>query len=117
MKYLTFDERKKIEKLLKINLSCGEISKALNRSKNLIVVEVRRSGGRDNYTAKKAQNDSEQRKIKKYENLSKKNKSEDTFLKKRIYCYQRLEALEMQIEILVDQIKKLEERLNEETNN
>lgn len=65
-KRLTFEEREKIEKLLKEGLSCSHISRIIGRGKNVVVAEVRRAGGRETYTAKKGQeraNESKRRQV------------------------------------------------------
>ncbi len=101
-KVLTLNERKKIEKLIKKGLSCGQIAKEINRSKNGIVVEVRR-GGKEKYNAISAQKEANERHkkhgIKKGITLRKK---QPVFQMK-----QRIESLEMQMELLYDKVKEL----------
>lgn len=46
---VTLEERLQIKHMLDQGLSCSEISRRIQRSKNLVVTEVRRNGGRDVY--------------------------------------------------------------------
>ena len=101
---LTLSERKIIESLIKKNFKCTEISRRINRGKNSVVVEVRRAGGYDNYNAKRAQKESEERWAARNKNLSEYNGSkvpEPNLLRTKI------QNLEFQIEILFEQIKEL----------
>ncbi len=99
-------ERKYIEKRLNAleAVSCGQISKELGRGKNTIIVEVRRNGGREKYSATAAQKNAYAMSKARYEKLSNRNKD-------AISPHTRLEIrisnLEMQIEILIDQVKEL----------
>lgn len=100
---LTYEERKRIEKGIKLGLSCGRIAVEIGRSKNGVVSEVRR-GGKHQYTAKEGQRICDEMRKKKYESLS--------LLKKKqqppLFDYkQRIENLEMQVEILHETIKEL----------
>ncbi len=61
--YLTFDERKSIESLLKDGLNGSKISQILGRDRSSINMDIRRNGGPENYTAAKAQEASELRKL------------------------------------------------------
>jgi len=100
---LSFKERKLIQKLINENLSLSEISRKLNRSKNCVVVEVRVNGGRSSYTADDAQNRSDLANFEKRNNLHKLNKNVP-----KVFLYkERIQNLEMQIEILIDKIKEL----------
>lgn len=54
-KLFTLEERKKIEKYVKLGCSCREISRYLNRSSTGIIQEVNKNGGVDNYNALNAQ--------------------------------------------------------------
>ena len=105
---LTFEERKLIEKHLKSGLSCTETAKRINRGKNTVVFEVRRAGGKI-YSAIEAQKRSDSTKDEKYRKLSLRNKGN------KVQCNmkQRIEILEMQIEILHETIKGL---LNDKKN-
>lgn len=101
-KAITFDERKKIERFIKMGKSCGETAKLIGRSKNGVVTEVRRGGGKF-YSAKAAQNIADTNHEAKYKRLSERNKGN----KVSFHMKQRIENLEMQVEILHDVIKEL----------
>ena len=101
-KSLCFEERALIEKFLKMGLTCSEIGRRLGRGKNTIVVEVRNKG-REGYTATKAQKQSDETRSLGYKKLSEINSG-----KKKTYFYkERIENLEMQVEILHETIKEL----------
>ncbi len=100
---LTLQERIIIEKYIKQGFSCTEISKIIFRGVNTVVSEVRRSGGRETYCAKDAQRLSEIRMENKYERLSERNKGRATVF----HIKQRIENLEMQLEILHETIKEI----------
>ncbi len=98
---LTYEERKLIEKyVIKLGVSCGETAKILGRGKNTIVVEVRRAGG-INYTAKAGQEYAEIMHEQRYNKLVERNSSYPITMK------QRIESLEMQVQILSETIKRL----------
>jgi len=65
MRKLGLEDRKKIEKLLNDGLSCAKIAKVIGFGKNAVVVDVRHCGGKENYTAEKAQEGSDERHKKK----------------------------------------------------
>ena len=102
-KPITFEERKEIQKLLSKGLSCSEISRYINRSKNGVVTEVRRGGGKDSYLAKKSQKEADLKNSIRCEKLKKINVGN----KIQYYMKQRIENLEMQVEILYDTIKEI----------
>lgn len=99
---LIYKERLQIWELLKSGHSCGDIAKVLFRGKNTVVFEVRRNGGKDAYDPIEAHNKAQQRKLDRYESL-KTNYEPDTHPMTRIK--NKIEALEMQVEILLDLIK------------
>lgn len=105
-KTLTFDERKKIEEGLSSGLSGSKIARSLGRSVNAISYDVRINGGRLSYTAAKAQESSVKRLLEKYQRVS----DTATTQKTQYYMKQRLENLEMQVEILHEAIKELMNR-------
>jgi IS30 family transposase len=100
---LTFSERKEIEKYNKKGWSCQEIAIHIGRSKNAVVTDIRRAGGALFYTAKGAQNIADATKAEKYRKLSERNKGNKITFKMK----ERIENLEMQVEILYDTIKEL----------
>ncbi len=104
-KAITFKERKQIEKHIKNGLSCGETARLIGRSKNGVVTEVRRGGGKF-YSAKTGQNLVDKNLEEKYRKLSERNKGNNVSFKMK----QRIENLEMQIEILHETIKELMNR-------
>lgn len=54
-KTLSLEEKLQIEKLLKDGLSCCKIARILGKGKNSIIVEVRRNGGKEEYTAERSE--------------------------------------------------------------
>lgn len=102
---LTFEERQLIEKYLKDGLSGIKISERINRSKNCINTELRKIG-REIYTAKEAQKKADECFLSKYEKLSQRNKGNQVTFKIK----QRIENLEMQVEILHDIVKEMIKR-------
>lgn len=102
-KALTFEERKEIEKYVKLGCSCNEIAINIGRSKNAVVVEVRRNG-KAAYSAKAGQKLADENTRKRNAHLIALN----TGVKEPIFKYkERIENLEMQIEILHDTLKEL----------
>lgn len=105
-KPITFEERKEIERLLKTGMSISTISQSIGRSKNVGVVEVRRSGGRENYTALEAQRLAGERKDRMM------RKATETCLKNLSNPYtnlfKRMEAIEMHMDIIMSIINKKE---------
>lgn len=101
-KAFTFEERKKIEWHIKRGKSCGETAQLIGRSKNGVVTEVRRGGGKE-YSAKTGQGIADKNMEEKYRKLSQRNKGNDVSFRMK----QRIENLEMQVEILHDAIKEL----------
>lgn len=107
----SFEERQEIERLLKQGLSCGEIARRIGRSKNGVVLDVRKCGGKEAYTAKKSikifyeRNEERKRKISEF-NMGRKNHPYQTLKEK-------IQNLEFQIEILHDTIKGI---LNDKEN-
>ncbi len=100
---LTFEERVLIEKYIKKGFSLSEISKVIGRGGTTIAFEVRRSGGRDNYCSSTAQSLSEERHRNKSRKLSILNEGEP-----KVFIFkQRIENLEMQVEILSETIKEM----------
>lgn len=101
---LTFEERQQIESLWKQGLSGCEISRRINRSSNCVSTEIRIHSVDGKYSAKQSQNQADIAKEKRYQELSERNK--------KIYTEpsnykQRIENLEMQIEILHDTIQEI----------
>ena len=56
LKRINLEERRLIEKLLKEGCSYKQISSHLNRSKSTISYEIKKGGGRENYSAEVANN-------------------------------------------------------------
>lgn len=109
-RYLSLEERKIIEKKIKEGLSLGKISHFMGRSPNGIIVEVRKNGGREEYKAIQAHENSKitenERKKKVCENLKKSTYNPFIYLK------QKIEILEMQLEIIIEQIKEIKKNGN-----
>ncbi len=102
-RYLSFEERKQIEKHLKKGFSYARIAELIGRSKTGVTLEARKGGGR-NYSAKVAQEVTEKINKQKYFQISEKLKGNVWGHNKMM---QRIENLEMQIEILYNAIKEL----------
>ncbi len=105
-KRLTLEERKQIQGLLKKNpsISAHSIAKLIGRSKNALVVELRRNG-RETYSALKAHKAAEAREAQRLE--SGRNTNKELIPKLNLGFKKRIENLEMQVEILVDTIKTM----------
>jgi IS30 family transposase len=101
-KFINLEERLEIEKYIKKGYSASEIGPIIGRSKNGVVTEVRRGGGR-NYNAIQAHLDFVKRMEERYEKLSEKNKKSS----KSYHWTSRIQNLEMQVEILYDTVKEL----------
>lgn len=101
-RYLTYEERKIIEALFKKGFSGSYIGKSIGRSKNAIIVELRRVGRAD-YTAEKGQRLAKNNNRSRIEKLKKVNIGKNKWFKIK----ERLSNLEMQVEILSEAIKKL----------
>lgn len=149
-KFITFEERQKIEELLKKNLSTRKIAKVLGRSKYCIGYELKRMGGLPNYNAISAQENAQSnlksrgQKLKKcwseeiekiimFEIANRKNLTDIAlelrinrstlmrWLKERNIDYakcvdrssyeQRISSLEMQVEIILEQLEKLNDKI------
>ncbi len=103
--HLKYEDRQKIEELVKDELlSLALIARKMNRAKNTITVEVRKNGGRYNYTADEAEKRSRTSRIRKREKLTVMNEK----FRKEYNLKCRVENLEMQIEILIDKLKTME---------
>lgn len=104
---LSFEERKKIENLLKHypSYSLSQISIRINRGKNTVICEVRKNGGRENYTAEKGQQKSYETHQRKIQRL----KTINAFTDPNRPIRDKIDALSMQIEILFDMVKELQQ--------
>lgn len=108
---LNLEERKAIEKLCPSDLSLTQIATTIGRSKNAVVSEVRRHGGRENYNALQAQNHAYEMEKQRRNVLSALNKEicrgaggvEGRLLK----IEESIDLLAMQLDILVETIDKL----------
>ncbi len=104
---LTFEERMLIENYISQGYSLTQISKKLSRGANTIVTEVRKNGGRDNYKPLEAhkRNELVLKTANEIRSIEQKNK-----VNPYVKISDRVDFLEMQIEILVDSIKQLREQ-------
>lgn len=109
LKSLTLHERIKIEQLLTKDVSLSYIARFLDRGKNTVVQEVRRNGGRFSYSAKKAQERADEVRAEGYLRLSQNNKAKQ--FKSKLAKIHDIENLQMQIDILVDEIKLLKQTM------
>jgi IS30 family transposase len=76
MKAFVLEERKLIQDGIKRNISLSEIAREINRSKNGVVSEVRKYGGREKYNAEKAHALALKIQVKKYDKISKDQKGQ-----------------------------------------
>ncbi len=104
--HMTLQERQEIEKHLRRGLGLFEIVKRIGRSESAIYKELKRNGGKKTYSAELAQNlaNSLQQEKNSRLCLARQNKNSD------IHTQQRIENLEMQVEILHETIKELMKR-------
>ena len=106
---LNYKDRKLIEQLINdegVYYSLGAIAEAIGRSKNGVITEVRRNGGRDVYNAQMAQKracDLKKLRVEKLQKAWKENPMPTPYAKMK----ERIENLELQIEILIDTIKDM----------
>jgi len=101
---INFEERKVIEELLQLDYSGSQIAYEINRHKNSINFEIRRNGGRKNYKAEIAQQRHNDIGMLKNSSLREKyDKGKHPISRMK----QKIENLEMQMEILTDSIKEL----------
>lgn len=111
-KDLTLEERKVIEKMLKLGHSCSAISKMLGRGKNTVVAEVRRNGGPDVYTAAKGEKYNANSKIRRKEKLIKAMKDNPNITSglwhKKLAS--EIGLMKVQIDILQETLTKLMEK-------
>jgi hypothetical protein len=100
---LSFFEREIIEARLKAGHSCSQISRELKRGKNTVVAEVRKNGGKDLYEARKAEAMQKEILQKGHEKTASTVRANPPIP----WMKQRIENLEMQIEILSETIKEI----------
>ena len=101
---LTLEERIFIQEHIKKGFSLSETARVMGRGKNTVVTEVRNNGGIYLYNAKQAQEAAYVNRIQ--GDLKRKavlSKSPNPYLSLK----QRLDAMEMQMEILIETIKDL----------
>lgn len=100
---INFKERVLIESYLKDGLSASKIALEIGRSKNGVITEIRRGGGRDNYCSKQSQLIMDQKEAQRLNKMKEINKKYTVLS----LLQQKVENLEMQIEILYDTIKEI----------
>lgn len=106
-RYLTLEERKTIEKGVKLNYSSREISRQIKRSTNCVISELRLNG-RETYNAENAHNEALKRLTEGRKKISNYNKKLNFHFQER-NIFSRITSLEMQLEILIEEIRKLHE--------
>lgn len=102
---VNLDERREINRLLRQKFSLGEIAKKIGRGKNTVVAEVRRNGGVESYNPVKAEARAVLLKNQRAQRCRELNQTRPPSPYQRLE--QRIQNLEMQVEILVDAIKEL----------
>lgn len=103
LKRFTLEEREKIEELLSDGYSFKRVALMMDRSPTGIITEVKKNGGREAYRAVKAHGASHVRKLEKIEKLRVVSKD---FINPYYSISQRIKALEMQVQILTEIIRK-----------
>jgi len=97
----TFEEKQKIEILLKLGKNASQISKEISRSISGIYKEIKKGGGK-NYTAEESERIKNENIQKVKKGINEHNKKHGNFKIKK-----RIENLEMQVEILHEALKEL----------
>lgn len=106
---LTLEERERIQKYISIGISTERISKLIEKHKSSLNRELRINGGRQKYNAKMAQESAEYKKANKlnyFKQISQTKIEIEGYIK-------RIENLEFQIEILLEEIKLINQKLKE----
>lgn len=106
---LDLSERREIERLLKLGAPHSHISRMLSRSKNCINFEIRRNGGSLEYNAEVAHMRSKDRAKNRTEKLKKGYKIEDHPTHR---LKVRMDALEMQVDLLMNLVRDLKNEKN-----
>ncbi len=104
---LNHSERKLIHKYIHLGWSFGHIAIKLDRGKNTIIAEVNRNGGRIEYNPEKAELRAKEQKNKRIEKLRMSTKENYT---QSQTVDQKLENMQMQIDIILDELKKLKDK-------
>lgn len=103
--HLCLSERNTIAKMIKKGASLSEISRLLGRGKQTVAAEVSKNGGKESYKARDAQKKAVERKIER--DIKCRHAIRNRFINPQIDVLNRLENLEMQMEIIVETIKTL----------
>jgi len=103
--HLCLTERNTIAKMIKKGLCLSEIARNLGRGKQTIASEVSRNGGRDAYDPTEAHNKAMKRKLERDIKCSYSIKNR--FSRPDQSIIERLENLEMQVEILSEILKEV----------
>lgn len=102
--FLGLEERVKIKRYIDNGYSLFLISQCLKRSKNTIIVEVNKNGGREIYDPVAAQNNAD---LNKKIRLKALHKGRNSQTQGRTSFKERIANLEMQVEILTETIRNL----------
>lgn len=106
---LTLEERILIEETLKTKMSYAKLSKVVKRSQTCIFNEIHRNGGRENYNALEADKRSQLFVTRRNEkNAIRLQNSHRTWMG----LSRKVINLEMQIEILYEEIKRMKDDKN-----
>lgn len=103
--HLCLMERNTIAKMIKKGMCLAEIARHLGRGKQTIASEVSKNGGRDAYKPQEAHNQAMQRKIER--DLKCSYSIKNRFRNPDQNIIERLENLEMQLEILSETLKEV----------
>ena len=109
--HLRLHERQLIEEHVKKGMACEAIGKLIGRSKNCIVSEVRRNGGRDDYNAKEAHENAYTKQLGHRAHLKKLLDEQGNPWKRMI---DKIEILQMQVDILTETIKQMKGNYDQE---
>ncbi len=102
--FLRFEERQKIEEMIKNFYTYSAIARELKRSDMAIGMEVKKNGGKIKYNAQMAQKNSESRRKEGYKKSGAKRSKQKEEIKS---TSERIKFIEMQIDILCDQVREL----------
>ena len=112
--HLCLTERNTIARMLKKGSSLAEIARKIGRGKQTIAAEVSKNGGRDAYKAAEAHKSATQRKVERDIKCSYAIKNR--FLLSRDDLVERIENLEMQLEIISETLKEVTRERNKINN-
>lgn len=117
-KPLTLEERKAIQRELEAGATLADIARSLRRSPNGLHYEINKYGNTQGYDAQKAHDATIAIRAEKHRKIAeslrdKKRRDTESFNIKLVGVTERMDMLDMQIEILIDKIGELEKKYGE----